>query len=148
MVNSYIPQLAGDNQDGYSVLHPLDWKPPKIINVNASPSHQEIGSYVNISCNANDNACVDTVRVNITGPDGFSFVNTTMEKTMKNATVSLEDIDSVGSGNYRWLDVANQGYCVNYMNSYNYSQAIVSVTYNTHGKILYGMLNATNLNTL
>jgi parallel beta-helix repeat protein len=145
IVNSYILQLAGDNQDDYTLLHPLDSTPPKIIKVNASPSHQEIGSYVNISCNADDNAYVDTVRINITGPDGFSLVNTTMEKAMKNVTVSLEDIDFGSSGNYRWLDVANQVYGVNYMDNYNYSQAIVSVTFNTQGKILYGMLNATNL---
>jgi hypothetical protein len=63
-------------------------------------------------------------------------------------TINLEDIDSgltSPTGNYRWLDVANQPYSETYRTSYNYTQATVNVTYNTQGTTLYGTLNAMNL---
>ena len=62
--------------------------------------------------------------------------------------IYLQDIDSgltSPTGTYRWLDVANQQYSVNYRNNYNYTQAIVSVTYNTQGNKLIGTLQAINL---
>jgi hypothetical protein len=61
------------------------------------------------------------------------------------ATILLENIDS---GNYRWLDVANQAYSSEYRDSpdsYNYDQASVEVTYETTGNTLQGTLVATNL---
>jgi hypothetical protein len=63
-------------------------------------------------------------------------------------TTYLQDIDSgftSPTGDYRWLDVANQAYSATYRNSYNYTQANVSVTYNTQGNTLYGTLDAINL---
>jgi uncharacterized repeat protein (TIGR02543 family) len=63
-------------------------------------------------------------------------------------TINLEDIDSgltLPTGDYRWLDVANQSYSAIYRESYNYTQATVSVTYNTQGNTLYGTLDAMNL---
>jgi hypothetical protein len=58
--------------------------------------------------------------------------------------IYLGDIDSP-TGDYRWLDVANQLYSTTYRNSYNYNQATVSVTYNTQGNTLYGTIQADNL---
>lgn len=63
-------------------------------------------------------------------------------------TINLEDIDSgltSPTGDYRWLDVANQSYSAIYRESYNYTQATVIVTYNTQGNTLYGTLDAINL---
>lgn len=63
-------------------------------------------------------------------------------------TIYLEDIDSgltSPAGNYRWLDVANQVYSMDYLNSYNYTQACVMVTYDESGNTLRGTLTATNL---
>jgi len=53
-----------------------------------------------------------------------------------NFVIYLLDIDSgltSPTGDYRWLDVSNQSYSTTYRNSYNYTQANVSVTYNTQG---------------
>jgi hypothetical protein len=58
--------------------------------------------------------------------------------------IYLEDLDSPTS-NYRWLDVANQQYSATYRNNYIYTQANVSVTYDTQGNTLYGTLEAINL---
>jgi hypothetical protein len=63
-------------------------------------------------------------------------------------TTTLEDIDSgltSPTGDYRWLDVANQPYSTTYRNSYNYTQATVSVTYDTQGGTLSGTLEAVHL---
>jgi hypothetical protein len=44
----------------------------------ATPDLSAQGEYVNITCNVNDNIEVDTVKVYISGPVGFTPVNTTM----------------------------------------------------------------------
>jgi hypothetical protein len=49
------------------------------------------------------------------------------------------------SGAYRWMDVANQAYGSSYRNSYNYSQASVTVTYDEAGRSLVGTLTGRNL---
>jgi hypothetical protein len=49
------------------------------------------------------------------------------------------------SGTYRWLDVADQAYGIDYRNSYNYSQAAVEVAYCTEGNKFQGLLTARNL---
>jgi hypothetical protein len=49
------------------------------------------------------------------------------------------------SGTYRWLDVADQAYGIDYTSSYNYSQAAVEVAYCTEGNKLQGLLKARNL---
>lgn len=63
-------------------------------------------------------------------------------------TIYLEDIDSgltSPTGVYRWLDVANQPYSATYRESYDYTQATVSITYTTEGTTLFGTLQAENL---
>ena len=62
--------------------------------------------------------------------------------------IYLQDIDSgltSPTGDYRWLDVANQPYSTTYRDSYNYTQATVSATYTTQGAALTGILQAENL---
>ena len=49
------------------------------------------------------------------------------------------------SSAYRWMDVANQAYSSSYRNSYNYSQATVTVNYYDVGETLSGKLVARNL---
>jgi hypothetical protein len=63
-------------------------------------------------------------------------------------TITLQDIDSgltSSTGDYRWLDVANQLYSEGYQTSYDYTQANVGVTYELTGEVLSGTLTATNL---
>jgi len=71
-----------------------------------------------------------------------------METNVFGTIVNLEDIDSghtSPTGDYRWLDMANQSYSSSYRNSYNYTQASVTLTYDETGESFHGTLNATNL---
>jgi hypothetical protein len=52
--------------------------PPQISNVQATPTATAQGGHVNITCTVTDNIMVDTVKVDITGPAGFTPVNVTM----------------------------------------------------------------------
>lgn len=64
------------------------------------------------------------------------------------ATVTLADIDSGSpspTGDYRWLDIADQPYGATYRNSYNYTQAVVAVTFESADTTLHGKLEAGNL---
>ena len=72
----------------------------------------------------------------------------TMEINVFGTTANLGDIDSghtSPTGDYRWLDIANQSYSSSYRNSYNYTQASVTLTYDETGESFHGTLNATNL---
>ena len=63
-------------------------------------------------------------------------------------TVYLEDIDSgttSPTGDYRWLDIANQSYSESYRNIYNYTQATVQIDFFPVDHTLSGTLIATNL---
>lgn len=63
-------------------------------------------------------------------------------------TVTLADIDSgttSPTGQYRWMDVADNIYAESYRNSYNYTKADVSIYYTTDANMLYGTLSAGNL---
>lgn len=63
-------------------------------------------------------------------------------------TVWLADIESgttSPAGDYRWLDVADQVYGESYRNSYDYTQAVVSASYDPAGTALRGTLSATDL---
>ena len=64
------------------------------------------------------------------------------------AIVDLTDIDShttSPTGQFRWLDVADQQYGTNYINNYDYTQANVQIDYYTDTNSLYGTLTASNL---
>jgi len=63
-------------------------------------------------------------------------------------SVTLSDIESGSpdpTGNYRWMDVADQLYAGTYQNSYNYTQASVQVNYYTGGASFHGSMTAANL---
>jgi hypothetical protein len=62
--------------------------------------------------------------------------------------VRLADVDSgttSPTGQYRWMDIANNLYAEGYRNSYNYTQANVNIYYTTDANMLYGTLFASNL---
>jgi len=64
------------------------------------------------------------------------------------ASVSMVDIDSgltSPTGDYRWLNIADQVYAETYIDSYNYTQATVNVVFETRASIFRGTLTATNL---
>ncbi len=52
--------------------------PPNITNIQAQPSSQKLGKWVNITCDVTDDYQLYDVWVNVTYPDG-SWTNTTME---------------------------------------------------------------------
>jgi len=65
-----------------------------------------------------------------------------------NNVIYLNDIDSgltSPTGDYRWLDIANQSYSTSYQNNYNYTQANVEITYNEIGETFQGIMNASTL---
>ena len=68
--------------------------------------------------------------------------------TEYDTTIVLYDIDSgltSPTGVYRWLDVANQAYSTSYRDSYDYTQAEVSVAFSSQDTSLKGLLTARNL---
>ena len=83
------------------------------------------------------------------GSDNPTTITMNENKTITaHFVIYLLDVDSgltSPTGEYRWLDVANQQYSTTYRNSYNYTQATVSVVYDTQGTTLTGTLQAINL---
>jgi parallel beta-helix repeat protein len=71
-----IPGPCGGSRDRYPLMSILDDTPPIITDVKATPIIQGTSAPVNITCNVID-IQVDTVKVNISGPEGF-----TLEATM------------------------------------------------------------------
>ncbi|HEC75653.1 MAG TPA: hypothetical protein ENI33_00130, partial [Thermoplasmatales archaeon] len=79
LIHDATPQgnvIPASPQNGTFTIN--DTLPPQIENITASPNPQEVGGYVNITCNVTDAGGVNIVKVNITGPPGFTPVNTTM----------------------------------------------------------------------
>ena len=75
--------------------------------------------------------CFFILILNVKAPTGYPAA-------IDSGTASL-------TGEYRWLDVANQAYCSDYRNSYNYTQATVEIDYNAIGETLNCILDAFNL---
>jgi len=70
------------------------------------------------------------------------------KNSVNSGVIYLQDIDSgltSPSGDYRWLDIADQKYGETYISNYNYTQATVEVQYKVERGILKGTLTATNL---
>ena len=74
--NYTYEDLSTGNHD-FDINASIETEPPEIADVQANPSLQEIGKWVNITCNVTDNVKVDTVNVNITYPNG-NCTNVTM----------------------------------------------------------------------
>ncbi len=78
----------------------------------------------------------------------ITFITVVVNPVDALVTVTLEDIDSgttSPTGQYRWLDVADQPYAARYRESYNYTQANVQIEHSTDSTALYGTLTATYL---
>jgi parallel beta-helix repeat protein len=73
-----IPGPGGGSQDRYPLMNILDDTPPVITDVTATPPIQSTSDTVNITCNVID-IQVDTVKVNISGPEGFTLETTMNE---------------------------------------------------------------------
>jgi hypothetical protein len=54
--------------------------PPVISNIQASPNPQLSNSYVNITCTVIDDMNLSTVKVNVSGPAGFTTINVSMNQ--------------------------------------------------------------------
>jgi hypothetical protein len=80
----------------------IDDDSPVISNVLATPDSIAQGKYVNITCDVNDNIEVDTVKVDISGPIGFTPVHTTLNtgNYYYNTTYTIE-------GTYEYFVWAN-----------------------------------------
>jgi len=112
------------NQSKEITIRLEDTAKPIITNIEAKPSPQEIGGWVNITCEVVDNVAVDTVKVNITYPEG-NTTNETMNKTNEaiyyyNASYSIEG----GYPYYIWANDTSD----NQNNSGNYSFTIQDIT--------------------
>jgi len=78
----------------------------------------------------------------------FLLLNILFTIFISGDTDYLEDIDSSTSsptGDYRWLDIANQSYCTTYKINYNYSHAQVEVNFSNSNETFHGILNSMNL---
>ncbi len=62
----------------YFTVSVTDNDAPQITNIVATPPSQLINSYINITATITDNINLNTIKVDITGPAGFSPVNTSM----------------------------------------------------------------------
>jgi len=79
----YTWTIGSLKQEGEYVAFAIDEyfdEPPEIDNVQATPPSVSQDGYVNITCDVADNDVVDTVKVNISGPGGFTPVNATMNE--------------------------------------------------------------------
>jgi len=74
------PYVSGKINDRYPLMNHWDKIPPVITDVIATPGVQNMTLPVNITCTVTDNwDLVDTVKVFITGPEGFAL-NATMNE--------------------------------------------------------------------
>ncbi|RLF32869.1 MAG: hypothetical protein DRN07_04030, partial [Thermoplasmata archaeon] len=83
VANSYSTQVFATNPDNFidqawNAFNASDIIPPEISDVAAFPNPQEMNGWVNITGNVTDDSGVNMVKVNITGPAGFTPVNVTM----------------------------------------------------------------------
>ena len=80
---------------------------PVIKNIHAQPNPQNIDGFVNITCDVFDQNGIDKVKVNITGPSGFSPLNETMILSTENKYFYKNNYSHNGTYDYSiWvLDV-------------------------------------------
>ncbi len=96
--------------DVFDYIH--DTTPPQLFDVHDFPDPQQAGGFVNISCYVTDNVQVNTVKVNIDGPNGFTPLNVSMNRGDNNLyfdnrtytipgtyTYSIWAIDTIGNQN-------------------------------------------------
>ncbi len=103
---NFIIESSDAGSKSINVMIVMDYIPPDITVVSAVPDRTFIEGYINISCMVTDNIEVNTVNVNISGPDGFSTVNLTMNKGTTSEKYYLND-SYVIPGEYSYFIWAN-----------------------------------------
>ena len=110
-IGTYTFTIHAD--DGYnaatfsSSFSIIDITPPSITGVAATPSTQNAGSNVNITCIVTDNVAVNDVRVNITYPNG-KYYNISIASNKKGNTYYLNETYNL-TGNYTFFIWADDG---------------------------------------
>ena len=83
------------------MVSPFDELVPVISDMAATPMVQVQGESVSITCTVTDNIIVEVVKVNITGPPGFTPVNTSMNHVTGSDTYYYESsYNIVGTYDY------------------------------------------------
>lgn len=91
--------FGGSNSDEYPLMNLLDNTPPVITAVQATPAVQNTTLPVNITCTVTDNwDLVGFVKINITGPEGF-----TLETTMNEGSYYYENVYTVPGVYYYYI---------------------------------------------
>ena len=85
---------------GEKIVAIMDNDKPEITNIYTNPISQRQNKYVNISCIVSDNIEVNIVKINITGPPGFSTINTTMNDNTNNGYHYNTSYNIIGQYNY------------------------------------------------
>ena len=87
--------------DNYPIMNPTitDTIPPKIENIKAYPSIQELNGYTNITCVVTDNLQVRGVSLNITYPNGTYYI---MNMTSTFGDIYSSIINCTMYGNYNY----------------------------------------------
>jgi len=98
--------LVGNPENaGVSPVFVLDTEKPTITSIQADPLLTPVGGYINISCDVADTIGVDTVNVIISGPSGFTTVNTSMSPNGGDTYYYYENYSIPGDYNYSiWTD--------------------------------------------
>ena len=77
-----------------------DNDPPLLSDIAATPNTQITDGYVNITANATDNININTIKVYITGPTGFTPINASMTHNGGNVYYYNNNYSKVGTYNY------------------------------------------------
>ncbi len=97
--------LSGDEQqenDQKSTIVEVfeDVNPPVVTDVNAFPNPQLVNETVNISCTITDETIINDVAVLITGPSGFTPINTSMSTVNNDEYYHFQNYTIVGNYSY------------------------------------------------
>jgi hypothetical protein len=105
--------VGNPSTDGsvYYTVTVSDNDPPQITNIVTTPTSQLINNHINITATITDNINLNTIKVDITGPVGFSPINTSMLLKSGNNYYYNHSYSIVGTYNYHiWAkDTSNNG---------------------------------------
>jgi hypothetical protein len=110
VVTVYDAVFLTDVNGSYNIVV-TDNDLPLLSDIAATPSTQITDGYVNITATATDNININTIKVDITGPTGFTPVNTSMTQNGGNVFYYNNNYSIVGTYNYSiWVsDGAGNG---------------------------------------
>jgi hypothetical protein len=103
-------ELLSDSSGPYDIVVTVD-DPPILSDITATPDTQIIDGYVNITATATDNININTIKVDITGPNDFTPINASMTQNGGNVYYYYNNYSIVGTYNYSiWVsDAAGNG---------------------------------------